>query len=175
MDRSPPWSISVRDPAVRGPHELHRPAFSGDTGAADPELVAHLAALDGTAATRLPAVRALATARVFVPVTAALTTDLASASPGLDKHAEMALVTITGRDGRRAVPAFTSAAALLAWHPDVRPVPVEGARAARTALDDGAAAVLVDPGQPTQLVVTGSELDQLAAVWSEATGGGPAG
>ena len=35
--------------------------------------------------------------------------------------------------------------------------------------DDGAAAVLVDPGQPTQLVVTGSELDQLAAVWTEAT------
>ena len=43
------------------------------------------------------------------------------------------------------------------------------ARAARTAVDDGAAAVLVDPGQSTQLVVTGSELDQLAAVWTEAT------
>ena len=81
----------------------------------------------------------------------------------------MALVTIAGRDGRRAVPVFTSADALLAWKPDLRPVPVEGARAARTAVDDGAAALLLDPGQPTQVVVTGSELDQLAAVWTEAT------
>lgn len=158
---------------MTGPHELHRSPFAGDTGAADLELVARLAAVDATPATRVPALRALAAARVFVAISAeAAATDELALGPWADRSAEMALVTITGRDGRRALPAFTSAAGLLAWHPDVRPVPVEGARAARTALDDGTAALLVDPGLTTQLVVTGSELDQLAAVWTEATGGG---
>lgn len=151
------------------PRRLLRPAFQGDTGEADVQLLASIAGLDDTPESRRHALRTLATARVFVPVSAQVITTETDRSTMDDKHAQMALVSITGRDGRRAVPAFTSAAALLAWQPDLRPVPVEGARAARTAVDDGAAAMLVDPGQPTQLVVTGSELVQLAAVWTEAT------
>lgn len=154
------------------PHRLLRPAFQGDDGAADPVLLAHIAGLDGTSAARVLALRTLATARVFVPVSAqVISSETDRTVPG-DKHAELALVSMTGRDGRRAVPVFTAAAALLAWQPDLRPVPVEGARAARTAVDDGSAALLVDPGQPTQLVVTGFELEQLAAVWTEATNRG---
>ncbi len=150
------------------PPGLLQPAFQGDDGGADPALVARLLGLG--ADDRLDeALRTLATSRVFVPVSAQLIRSDQHQRVADDKHAEMALVSITGRDGRRAVPAFTSVAALVAWRPDLRPVPVEGARAARTAVDDGAAALLVDPGQPTQLVVTGSDLERLAAVWTEAT------
>jgi hypothetical protein len=154
---------------VTEPHGLLRPAFQGDDGGADPALVASLLGVDGTGDRLVTALRTLATARVFVPVSAQLIQSDQDTAVADDKHAEMALVSIPGRDGRRAVPAFTSVAALLAWRPDLRPVPVEGARAGRTAVDDGAAALLVDPGQPTQLVVTGSDLERLAAVWTEAT------
>jgi hypothetical protein len=155
------------------PHRLLTPAFQGDDGEADADLVASLGAIDSSADARVRALRTLAVTRVFVPVSAQVVAGPdGDVIDGGDKHAEMALVTIAGRDGRRALPVFTSAASLLAWRPQLRPVPVEGARAARTAVDDGAAAVLVDPGQPTQLVVTGSELDQLAAVWTEATNPG---
>ena len=153
-------------------HGLLRPAFYGDSGEAEPALVAALVAVDGTAAARVRALRILASARVFVPVSAQLIDTDRDEARGGEKQAEMALVSLPGRDGRRAVPAFTSAEALLAWRPDLRPVPVEGARAARTAVDDGAAALLVDPGRPTQIVVTGSDLDQLAAVWTVATSPG---
>lgn len=154
------------------PHGLRRSAFHGDTGEAEPKLVAGLLAVDGTAEAWLLALRILASARVFVPVSAQLIDPDGDQARDGGKHAEMALVSLPGRDGRRAVPAFTSAAGLLAWRPDLRPVPVEGARAARTAVDDGAAALLVDPGRPTQIVVTGSDLDQLAAVWTVATSPG---
>ena len=42
----------------------------------------------------------------------------------------MALVTLKAPDGRLAMPVFTSAAALAAWHPEARPVAVYAARAA---------------------------------------------
>ena len=154
---------------MTGSAELRRPAFPGDDGAADPQLVDRLLNVDGTEASRANALRTLATTRIFVPVSAQLVQAEPDPLAGGDKHAEMALVTITGRDGRRALPVFTAASTLLAWRPDLRPVPVEGARAARTALDDGAAAVVVDPGQPSQLVVAGRDLDRLAAVWTVAT------
>lgn len=143
---------------------LAAPAFPGDSGEADPELAAVLAgARDGTA-DPVDLLRVLAGARVFVALSAQVD------NGATDKHAQMVLVSVAGRDGRRALPVFTSVPALLGWGRDLRPVPVEGARAAVTALDDGAAALLVDPGQATTVVVTGSELEQLAAVWTTAAG-----
>jgi hypothetical protein len=157
------------------PSALGRPAFPDDDGAADFRLVASLANGDGTEAWRRSTLRALATTRVFVPISAQLVNVDPERPIADDKHAEMALVTVTGRDGRRALPVFTGAAALLAWRPDLRPVPVEGARAARTAVDDGAVAVVVDLGQPSQFVVTGEDLDRLAAVWTAASAASGAG
>jgi hypothetical protein len=141
-----------------GQHALRGSAFPGDTGEADAALAAAISARSDGPEGMTQLLRALAVARVFVAV---------SATTG-SAHAEIGLVSITGRDGRRAVPVFTSADRLTGWRPGLRPVPVEGSRAARTALDDGAAALVVDPGRSPGLVVAGSDLDRLAAVWTVA-------
>jgi hypothetical protein len=65
-----------------------------------------------------------------------------------DKSADMALVTITGRDGRRILPTFTSTAALAGWDPAARPVPVEAARAAQAAVLEGCDVIAIDPAGP---------------------------
>ncbi|MFP3675340.1 SseB family protein, partial [Bacillus sp. SIMBA_031] len=78
-------------------------------------------------------------ARVFVPVVAQLAEE-AEAVDGLhaDKQADMALVTLTAPDGRRAMPVFTSSAALENWHAEARPVAVYAARAALSAVSENA-------------------------------------
>jgi hypothetical protein len=117
-----------------------------DDGTADPRLAAALQAYDETAPARAEALAALAGARVFVAITATSTAEEITAG-GLraESSAEMALVSLVASDGARAVPAFLDAAAVAAWRADFRPVPVPGPALARAALDDGAAAVLVDP------------------------------
>lgn len=117
-----------------------------DDGAADPRLVAALQAYDGTAAARAETLAALAGARVFVAITATATAE-ETTSGGLraDSSAEMALVSLVASDGERAIPAFLDVAGPAGWRPGFRPVPVRGDALARAALDDGAAAVLVDP------------------------------
>jgi hypothetical protein len=134
-----------------------------DTGQADPRLAQALALYDGGDASRAEALAALVTARVFVAITATSTAEETAAATGLraESSAEMALVSILASDGERAVPAFPDTAALRRWRLDVRPVPVAGAYLARAALDDGAAAVLLDPGGAA-LVVRADELAVLA-------------
>ncbi len=55
-----------------------------------------------------------------------------------DKSSDMAAVLLTGRDGRRALLAFTGLEPLARWRPDARPVPVTARDAARAALADDA-------------------------------------
>ena len=96
----------------------------------------------------------LATARVFIPIVAQLAEE-AETDSGLhaDKQADMALVTLKAADGRTAMPAFTSADALSAWHPDARPVAVYAARAALSAVAEGAELMVLDPGSEVTFVV----------------------
>ena len=68
-----------------------------------------------------------------------------------DKTVEMALPVMIGTDGRRALPAFTSVAALAAWDPAARPVPVPAHRAAQGAVQEGCAFLVVDPAGPGDL------------------------
>jgi hypothetical protein len=65
----------------------------------------------------------------------------------------MALVTLKAADGRTAMPAFTSAKALAAWHPEARPVAVYAARAALSAVSEGAELLVLDPGAAVTFVV----------------------
>ena len=67
----------------------------------------------------------------------------------VDKRTDMALVTLTAPDGRRALPLFTSVAALAAWDPAARPVPVSAARAAQAAVAEGCHVAVVDLAGPT--------------------------
>ncbi len=79
-----------------------------------------------------------------------------------DKSSEMAAVLITGRDDRLALLAFTSVASLAAWNPEARPVAVTARDAARSALHDGADALVVDIAGPALFPVEGDALRHLA-------------
>ena len=127
-----------------------------DDGTADARLTAALQAYDGTAPSRAEALAALAAARVFVAITATSTAEETTAG-GLraESSAEMALVSLVASDGERAIPAFLDVATMAGWRVDFRPVPVPAPARARAALDDGAAALLVDPGGPPLIVGPG--------------------
>jgi SseB protein N-terminal domain len=124
--------------------------FAGDEGAGDPGLESALAA----GAPIVDVVRALAGARVLVPVVAVRGEDhpLPDAARG-DLGADMAIVTLTGADGRRALPVFSSVAALTRWDAAARPVPVESARAALAAVDEGCDVLVLDAAGPGTAVV----------------------
>lgn len=131
---------------------LAEPAFPDDDGQVDAALAAAL----GDDAQVLAV---LGDVRVFVPVVALLDDVPADG----DKEAEMAAVMMTGADGRQALLAFSSVAAMTAWNADARPVPVWGRQAARAALDEGASAVLLDLASPTFTVIETADVEHLAA------------
>ena len=135
-----------------------------DDGTADPRLAAALQAYDGSPCRRAEALAAFAAARVFVAITATSTAEHVESGTGLraESSAEMALVSLVASDGERAIPAFLDVATLAAWRTDFRPVPVVGGALARAALDDGAAAVLVDP-VATAFVVRRPELSAMVS------------
>src|SRR6478736_9578964 len=138
--------------------------FEDDDGAADAGYLAALDALAAGAGDEAAVVASLATARVFVPILARL----AEEGEGVagqegqkqhgeelhgDKQADMALVTLQAPDGRTALPVFSSAAALAAWHAEARPVAVYAARAALSAVAEGAELLVLDPGSNVTFVV----------------------
>ena len=135
--------------------------FEDDDGAADAGYLAALAALAAGGGDEAAVVAALATARVFVPIMATLAEEGEGAG-GLhaDKQADMALVTLKAPDGRTAMPVFTSAASLQAWHPEARPVAVYAARAALSAVAENAELLVLDPGSAVTFVV------RRPAVWA---------
>ena len=140
--------------------------FPGDTGAASAETRRLLAAAvaEATPLAYLRAVAALCGDRLLVPVVA-IATRFGETVAGLasDKEAEMSVVTLQARDGRRALLAFTGLDALQSWQPEARPVPVTVDRAAQTARDEDLTAVLVDMAGPHPLVIDGEVLGELAA------------
>ena len=144
-------SWSGRDLSGDG-NPLHN--FDADDGSADAGYLAALAALEAGTGTEAQVVASLASARVFVPIVATLAEEAAS-EHGLaaDKEADMALVTLTAPDGRKALPVFTSVPALQKWHPEARPVAVYAARAALSAVSEEAQLLVVDPGADVTFVV----------------------
>lgn len=141
--------------------------YVDDTGAADPALAAALTSYAATGAGAYPAVlAALADARLLVPVVAVLgESEVGEHGLVTDKSSDMAAVLLTGADGRLALLAFTSTAALAAWDPAARPVPVAAHLAAATAVQEGAAALVVDVAGPQQLVLEGEDLGRIASGW----------
>ena len=140
--------------------------FPGDTGAASAETRRLIAAAvaEATPLAYLRAVAALCGDRLLVPVVATATR-FGETVAGLasDKEAEMSVVALQARDGRRALLAFTGLDALQSWQPEARPVPVTVDRAAQTARDEDLTAVLVDVAGPHPLVIEGEVLAELAA------------
>ena len=58
----------------------------------------------------------------------------------------MAVVTLTSPEGQRALPVFSSIAALARWDATARPVPVTSARAAQAAVSERCDVMLLDLG-----------------------------
>ncbi len=73
----------------------------------------------------------------------------------------MAAVLLTGADGRIALLSFTGTETLRRWDPQARPVPVTAPYAAQSAVQEGAAALVVDVAGPVRLVVEGADLEAL--------------
>jgi hypothetical protein len=137
--------------------------FPGDDGSAGPRVTAALAAYAAGHGSEHAVLAALGSARLMVPVVALLA-EAEAAGPGRlrrDKSSEMALPTVIGRDGRAALPAFTSAASLARWRPEARPVPVPAAEVWRSGATE-ASAVVIDIAGPVPFAVDGARLAALA-------------
>lgn len=141
--------------------------FSGDDGSVAPAVAAALAAYEAGETSYAETLAVLQQARLLVPVVA-LADEVQVDERGLvhDKSSDMATVLLTGRDGRMALLAFTGLEPLRAWDPQARPVPVAASLAARSALQDGAAALVVDVAGPRSFVVEGDDLAAVAAGWT---------
>jgi hypothetical protein len=156
------------------------PRFRDDRGGADPAVTDALAGFaDGICGER-EVLTALAGARLLVPVVAVVPgpreaesarTGRAGTGPGAtgpgepaagEKDSEMAVPTIIGRDGRAALPAFTSIETLQRWRPAARPVPVPAASVWESAVEQ-AQAVIVDIAGPVPFAIEGSRLHALAS------------
>ena len=139
---------------------IPEPAFASDDGAASPEVAEALREVAGGAGLEV-AIAALCDTRVLVPVVA-MPDEEADDPNETDDRVDMAAVLLTGRDGRRALLAFTDLAALAGWDAHARPVPVTTRQAAQSALAEGADAVVVDVAGPVQVPVEGDALRRVA-------------
>ncbi|MFL6166807.1 MAG: SseB family protein [Ornithinibacter sp.] len=138
--------------------DLSPSGFETDTGAADPALVAALAAPGDDVAL----MRAVEAGRFVVPIVADLTEADTTGEHAVDKAVDMAAVTLVSPDGQRALPVFTGTAALSAWDPTARPVPVTPARAGQAAVAEGCDVIVVDVAGPAARVLRPSMVWALA-------------
>ena len=138
--------------------------FSGDTGEADPALIAALAAAQAHPGPEadVAVMERVAQARWLVPVVAVATEVDESGPHAADTRSDMAAVTLTAPDGSRALPMFTSLDALAAWDATARPVPVPAAAAAQAAISEECQVLLVDVASSHAMVLRPSMLWALA-------------
>lgn len=159
----------LRGPVIEGSaNPLH--AFDHDDGTADPAWAAVLGRLAQGEADEADVVRTLSRMRVFAAVVPTVAETSEHEHSGHDhehgetlhgdKAADVALVSLQSRDGRRALPVFTSVPALTSWNPQARPVAAWMPRACLSAVDEGNELVVVDPGAETTFVV------RRPAVWA---------
>jgi hypothetical protein len=146
------------------------PAFRDDDGTADPGVSKELLGFAAGQGSEQAVLTALARSRLLVPVVAVLAKQPdrpdpdehdTPAVPQAEKKSEMAMPTLIGLDGRRAIPVFTCMESMRAWQADARPVPVPASRVWQAAMAD-TCAVMVDVAGPVPLAVEGARLAALA-------------
>jgi hypothetical protein len=152
----------------------------GDTGEADQRVSEALRAYAEGTGSEYAALTALAASRLLVPVVAVpggqggqggmggravppLGGPRGGSAPRgqTEKESEMALPTLIGNDGRKAIIAFTGTESLRRWKEDARPVPAPASRVWTAGLSE-ADAVVIDVAGPVPLVVEGARLRALA-------------
>ncbi|MGW6397570.1 SseB family protein [Streptomyces sp. NPDC055134] len=134
------------------------PGFSDDDGSADPRLSAALAAWAEDRTAHGPVLAALKEARLLVPIVAVLG-EVEEDENGLrrEKTSDMAVPTLKAGD-RKALPAFTSTAALARWDPEARPVAVPLHQALQAAAHEQADTVVIDLAGPVAYELSGAAL-----------------
>jgi hypothetical protein len=137
-------------------------AWAADDGTAPPAFLEAMSALQTGQVGPEAVVDALRPARLLVPLVADLAETGEAHGRAYDKRAELALPTVAGPDGRRVLPAFSSAAAMAGWRPGARPVPAPARQVALGAAGDGTELVVIDPGRPTQFGLRRSAVEALA-------------
>ena len=138
--------------------ELTSTGFDGDLGEADTGL---LAALDDPQDETV-LMRAVARARLLVPIVVVPREGDRSGEPQAEKSTDMAVVTLTAPDGQRAFPVFSSLAMLSAWDHFARPSPVTSSRAAQSAVTERCDVMLLDWGSVHERVLRPSMVWALA-------------
>jgi len=128
--------------------------YFGDAGDASPAVAAAVTAYAEGTGSEHAVLAALASSRLLVPVVAMPAEDVTERS-------EMATPVLVGRDGRRALVAFTCADAVRRWQPAARPVPVPAAAVFQQASAE-AGAVVIDVAGPVPVAVEGARLAALA-------------
>jgi hypothetical protein len=133
--------------------------FDDDDGSADAALAGALAEGDHGAM-----LAALTKARLLVPVVAMLG-EVEYDDNGLahDKTSDMAVALLQGQDGRSALLAFTGTESLARWSPDARPMPAQTVLVATAAIQEGAAAIVLDVAGPATGVIETDDVRRLAA------------
>jgi len=138
---------------------IPNPGYADDDGSALPALAAALAGYRAGEAGDAEVVAALRDARLLVPVVAVLgEAEIGPDGLAREKSSDMAVPTIQAPDGRRALPAFTSSAALARWRPDARPVAVPLGQALQALAQEGADTLLIDMAGPVPYELTGAAL-----------------
>ncbi|HEX5968474.1 MAG TPA: SseB family protein [Intrasporangium sp.] len=138
--------------------------FVDDRGEADRGLVdALVACADGpTPEAETELMARVAVSRWLVPVVAVPTEVDEHGGLVTDTRSDMAAVTLTAPDGRRALPMFSSVESLADWDPAARPVPVRAAAAAQAAISESCDVLVVDVSSPHATVLRSSMLWALA-------------
>lgn len=138
--------------------------FGSDRGDADGDLLAALRALrsEPSEQAETAAMAQVADSRWLVPVLAVATEVEEVDGLAHDTASDMATVTLTSPDGQRALPAFSSLAALAEWDPSARPVAVRAAAAAQAAVSEGCEVLVLDVASPHAAVLRPSMLWALA-------------
>ncbi|HEX6055662.1 MAG TPA: SseB family protein [Intrasporangium sp.] len=138
--------------------------FSDDRGEADPGLIDALlaCATEPTPEAETELMTRVAAVRWLVPVVAVPTEVDEQGGLVADTRSDMAAVTLTAPDGRRALPMFSSLESLAAWDPAARPVPVQAAAAAQAAISESCDVLVVDVSSPHAAVLRSSMLWALA-------------
>src|SRR5260221_407590 len=146
--------------------------FRDDDGSADPRAAAALAAFASGQGSEQAALATLAGSRLLVPVVAAVSEPKGLKAPGRravdtarnapapgrstqggEKGSEMSLPTLVGRDGTRAIPAFTCLDALPRCRPHAPPPP--GLAAGES---HGRALVAICEGMPAGVQITTADV-----------------
>ena len=163
--RELPWAADSHGFSWAG-RELSASGFEDDRGEADPAVRAAAAAVltAPSVEAEIDLMAQVEAARWLVPIVAVPVDTQIHQGMRVEGHAEMAAVTLTGRDGESALPVFSGLDSLAAWDPVARPVPVTAERAAQAAVSEGCATILLDLGSEYAVALRPS------MVWALASG-----